>query len=86
MQAPPEKRTRNLGFLSRKLEQQVDGKWIKVENFTYFTKRDIAELDKLISDKDIEFRGLTELVHPTNGEKILFPIISSTDFFYPREI
>jgi hypothetical protein len=86
MKAPAEQRTRNLGFKSRNLQQFMDNKWVKVENFQYFTKREIAELDKLISEQDMEFRGLTELEHPINKEKVLFPIISTHDFFYPREI
>lgn len=80
--------TRNTIYKARRLQQKdADGKWVNVQNFTYFSKRDMAELNRIVKDTDPEFRGTTELVNPRDPENIIeYPIMRAESFFYPEEI
>ena len=86
LKLPLEQQTRNRELKARKLEQKIEDKWQKVENFLYFTPKDMAELHALVNSTDASFQGLTELENPQTKENILYPIIGVKDFFYPVEI
>lgn len=86
MKLPIDQQTKNTELKARELEQKIDGEWKKVENFMFFSKRDMAELHKVVGDLDPNFNGITELENPLTREIIKFPIISAKDFFYPVEI
>lgn len=81
-----EEQTRNSEIKARGLELKHEGSWVKVDNFVYFTKRDMAELHKKINELDPSFRGITELENPQTKEITYFPIMNTTSFFYPEEI
>lgn len=83
---PPDKQTKNNELLARNLEQYVENRWVKVENFLHFTKKDMIELSNKILLLDKEWKGLTELHNPLDKGNILFPIVAVPDFFYPAEI
>ena len=86
MKLPIDQQTKNMELKARDLEQKIDGEWQKVENFMFFSKRDMAELHKIVGSLDPNFNGITELENPLTQEVIKFPIISAKDFFYPEEI
>ena len=86
MKLPIDQQTKNTELKARELEQKIDGEWKTVENFMFFSKKDMAELHKLVNSLDPNFTGITELENPVSGEIIKFPIISAKDFFYPEEI
>lgn len=44
MKLPLDKQTKNAPLLCRNLYLEVDGSWEKVENFTPFTAKDMAEM------------------------------------------
>ena len=82
---PEEKRTRNSELLARNLKLEVNGKFEKVQNFSNFSVRDMAEIRKEIATMDPLFQGLTKLDNPETGETIMFPIMASQSFFYLTE-
>jgi len=86
MRLPEERQTINVGILARGLEQKLDDKWVKVQNFKLFTSMDMMEIRKDIEDNDPTINLITELEHPGTHDKIAYPIVASTDFFFPREI
>lgn len=82
---PPEKQTRNAPLLCRNLQLVVDGNWERVENFTLFSVRDMAEMRKHILSIDPVFRGDSHITNPSTGEEAIYPIIGAPSFFYLTE-
>lgn len=84
----PNQVTKNAELKARNLEYKSEtGEWITVENFFMFSKMDMIEIHKAVLEVDPNYNLLTELEHPKDKErKILFPIMSSADFFFPVEI
>ena len=83
---PEEKKTRNAELLSRNLKLQVNGEWEKVQNFKLFSVKDMTEIRKSVKVYDPTFTGFTELENPVTNEKIQFPIMAASTFFFPTEI
>lgn len=83
---PPEEMTRNAEIKARGLEQKMGDKWVKVVNFIFFSKKDMAELFKAIKENDPEFTGTTDIENPKTGDIVAYSIIQATDFFFPQEI
>ena len=73
-------------LISRGLELNVEGKWMLVENFKMFSKKDMNELYKATSMVDPTFLGISELLYEPTGETIKINLITLTDFFFPEEI
>lgn len=86
MKLPLDQMTRNAELKARNLEMFVSDTWVKVENFSMFTKHDMAELNKMVKIADPSFNAVTDLSNPNTGETIKFPIMGTLDFFYPEEI
>lgn len=86
LQLPIGEQTRNTEIKARGLELDMDGKWVKVENFRFFTRQDLAELHKFFNINDTSFAGATELEHPKTKQIVYSSIMQSNDFFYPGEI
>lgn len=86
LKLPLEQITSSSELRARNLEQNIEGQWVKVDNFVSFKPREMMEIKKLVKIADPSFRAMTELENPTNGDKQEFPIFSSVDFFYPEEI
>lgn len=82
-----EQNTKNAELVIRDLSQYIEenSEWVKVENFKFLTKREMEEIRSYISLLDKPFKGFTELENPQTGQKILFPIMSTNDFFFPGE-
>jgi len=81
--------TRNDIYKARDMEQFIDDKWMKVSNFMYFNKKEMAELKKVVTAIDPEFVGTTHLVNPYAKAEIKemnYPIMRAESFFYPEEI
>lgn len=78
--------TRNAIYKARGLEQFYEDKWQKVTNFMYFSKKDMAELNKIVKAADPEFTGSTKLENPKTKQVIDYPIMRAESFFYPEEI
>lgn len=86
MKLPIEEMSRNAEIKARGLEQKLEDKWIKVSNFMYFTKRDMAELYKFLRENDPEFTAITDIENPNTGEIIKYSLLQAEDFFFPQEI
>ena len=82
---PIEKQTKSAGLMARNLRLLVDNKWEKVENFSLFSVRDMAEIRKAVFAYDPVFSGNTEVENPTTGEKAEYPVMLSSSFFYLTE-
>jgi len=83
---PLESKTKNLDLRIRDLELLVDGVWIRVENFKSFNLREMMEMRNDVKTFDTDFMPLTDIKNPSTGETVEYPIIGTTDFFYPEEI
>lgn len=81
-----EKVTRNSELLAREIELLMENKWVKIENFVFFTKRDMIEINHDVDKVDPAFTGTTKIHNPKSGETINFPILNTGNFFYPEEI
>lgn len=86
MGLPIDQQTKNTEIRARGLELLVESKWEKVENFMYFSKKEMSSLRNVMKEVDTQFSGLTDLENPATGQTIKYPIISVQDFFYPEEI
>lgn len=82
---PSDKNTKNSEFLIRDLELLIDGDWKRVENFKFFTSKDMQDLRKAIHKMDEPFKGFTELENPATGETVLYPFMGNSSFFFPGE-
>jgi len=78
--------TKNVELIARDLKIKGEVDYEKVHNFKFFTKRDMMEIHNYVSEVDETFMGTTEINNPVNGQSIDYPIMQSTDFFYPQEI
>lgn len=84
---PIEQLTKNVELKARNLElKNKEGTWEKVDNFKFFSKKEMMELHKYINEIDTSFSGNTEITNPVNGQIIDYVIMQSMDFFYPQEI
>lgn len=83
---PIDQQTRNTELKARNIELFHGDDYVKIENFTFFKRNEMAELHKFFNENDTTFAGLTEIEHPTTKEMDYLSIMSSNDFFYPGEI
>ena len=82
MKLPLDKQTKNAPLLCRNLHLEVDGSWEKVENFTPFTAKDMAEMRKHILSMDPIFKGESHITNPTTGEERTYPIVWAPNFYH----
>lgn len=78
--------TKNEELKSRKLQFESDGKWVDVENFSMFSKKEMIEIHSSVLEIDQPLRVFSELTHPKTGEKFYYPVLADTNFFFPVEI
>ena len=86
LKLPADQISRNSEIKARNLMEFIGGVWVKVENFESFKPKDMSELKKLINLADPPFKAMTDLENPNTKEVVEFPIMGTTDFFYPEEI
>jgi len=86
MGLPLDQQSVNAELKARGLELKIGKKWVIVQSFKNFTPIDMMEIRRDVEDNDITTNLASELEHPKKGTKVEFPIVGSTDFFYPREI
>lgn len=82
VQLSPSKLTRHSTLLLRNLKLKVDDKFEKVENFSLFSSRDMAEIHRLVNTVDPIFHGYTQIENPETGNMMDYPIMAAPDFFY----
>ena len=86
MSLSEEQQSINVELLARKVQLKMDSGFVKVENFKTFSPRDMMEIRKDVEEYDRAISLITELIHPNTGDKVDYPLIASTDFFFPREV
>ena len=86
LKLPDEKQSRNSELLARNLEEFIDGEWIKVESFKFFSSYEMAQIRQDVELNDPALDLVSELKHPLKELTVLYPIFGSPDFFYPRVI
>ena len=82
VQLSPSKLTRHSTLLLRNLKLKVDDKFEKVENFSLFSSRDMAEIHRLVNTVDPIFHGYTQIENPETGNMMDYPIMAAPDIFY----
>lgn len=82
---PQEKQTRNAALMARNLHLDVDGKFEKVENFSLFSVRDMAEIRKGVFEMDPVFTAEADVENPSTGQIEKYPIMLASSFFYLTE-
>ena len=80
--------TINREILQRNLKLKMpNGEFTKVQNFRFFSKKDMMQIHKAMNQIDSPFAPLTKIESPKEGVyPVYFPIITSPHFFFPEEI
>lgn len=79
--------SQTLDLIARGLEYCTEaGEWIKVQNFSMFSKRDMTELYKVVGLHDEPFYAFTEVENDATGDKVEISLLQLTDFFFPQEM
>lgn len=87
LKLPASEKSKNSELLARELTLiKEDGSHVKVENFRFFTPRDMMEIRKDVEDNDVSPEVYSEIIHPDGKTRILYPVMATIDFFFPREI
>ena len=86
MQLAPDMQSVNAELFGRKIELKIGESWIAIQNFSNFTPADMRDIRNDVEKNDPAIDLLTEIPHPKTKEIIQYPIVGSTDFFFPREI
>lgn len=86
LKVPDPGRTINLKLKARNLEIFSNNLWMKVENFSNLSSRDMAYIRKLMEDMDPPIEGLAEIEHPLSRELVKVPLLGIQDFFFPVKI
>lgn len=61
--------------------------WMKVENFSMFSKKEMIEISKAIKAVDnVGYGAFSDIENPKDNQVIQYPIMSSPDFFFPTEV
>lgn len=82
---PESSQTRNSELKARNLQVLVDGRWEVVENFGYFTRKELSQIRSVLVNLDPLYMGLVEIENPKTGEKLDYPIFTTPNFFFPTE-
>lgn len=86
MLLPEDKLSKNQELFARNIFLFLNTDWVKIENFKNFTPKEMAEIRKDIFHNDPVLEIYTDLENPSTKEKVSYPLLASTDFFFPREI
>jgi len=81
-----EETTKNTELKARNLELFTENNWLKVENFSPFSPRDMVNIIAWVKEIDPDYNAITEIAHPVTKYKLNYTLTNSTDFFYPVEI
>ena len=86
MNLPSDRQSVNAELLARGLETKMGEGFVPVQNFATFSPMDMMDIRKDVSTHDESINLITELKHPKTGAIMEYPIIGTSDFFFPREI
>lgn len=86
MSLSDDKQSKNQELLARSIYQETNTGWSEVRNFKFFSAQDMREIRKDVETLDPTLEIFTEIPNPKTGDTILYPILGSPDFFFPRGI
>lgn len=86
LKLPAEAMTKNTELKARGLEYMDNNNWVKVENFSMFSSRDMSEIRTFVNQVDSTYNPITEITHPVTKEITNYPIMYGKDFFYQEGI
>lgn len=79
--------SKNHELIARNLEMFHENQWLKVFNFKPFTAREMLLIRKEVEESDPNIELVTDIINPNDtSNRIKYPLVASTDFFFPREI
>jgi hypothetical protein len=86
MKLPQDKQSKNQELLARSLKMETSTGYTDVYSFKFFSPQDMIDIrnDVMVNDPILEI--YTEIPNPKTGDTILYPILGTTDFFFPRGI
>jgi len=74
----------NKEILARELDQDINGSWVRVQNFASFSNSDMKDIRADIVDNDLALEAYTEIKHPDYPEKVhRLGLLNNPNFFFP---
>lgn len=85
---PAQLQTKNTKLIARNLRLEVEGKFVKVENFSLFSPIEMGEIRNQVKAYDPTFKGTTTITNPNLSEDqiVHVSIMGLGNFFYLEEI
>lgn len=71
---------------ARNIRLKQGDTYIPVKNFSVFSASDMRDIRSSVMEYDKEVNIMSELTHPTTGEKTQVSLIALPDFFFPLSI
>lgn len=78
--------TKNTELKARSLQYYLNSEYIRVDNFSMFSSKDMFEIRTAVNSVDESYNPLTEITHPKTGQTMNYPIMYGQDFFYQEGI
>jgi len=86
MKLSDSERSINSGLKARGIEIFDNNEWVPIKNFKGFKTWEMAKIRDDVDKFDKQFDGMTDIKNPHTNEIVSIPLLSITDFFFPREI
>jgi len=78
-------RNRNTILTSRKLEEEISGKWLLVTSFHSFSSKLMSKIRGWVSTNDEPFAPFVHFTNPRTQTPITLPLFAAPTFFFPEE-
>ena len=78
--------SKNQEILARELYLWLEERWTRVQNFKTFSPMEMVDIRNEINENDPTINLVTDLENPITHSKVPYPIVGTTDFFFPRAI
>lgn len=86
LRLPDDAMTKNVELKARGLQVYDNGDWLKADNFSMFTSREMSEIRTIVNLLDESYNPVTEIEHPGTKQTMAYPIMYGKDFFYQEGI
>lgn len=83
---PLSRQTKNQDLIARNLSLKLDGKFQPIKDFSFLSKKDLAEIRSQVNKYDPVFTGNTTITNTATGDVATVSIFGIDDFFFPGEI
>jgi len=86
MTLPDNSQSKNQEILARELYLWLEERWTRVQNFKFFSPLEMLDIRNELNEYDPTTNLVTDLENPITHSKVPYPIVGTTDFFFPRGI